>query len=121
MTAEALKIAEAYRDEIAALIAKGKGTWPQSDYVKDETWASWHGRHAAADEIAHKIAALTSAQDDTAGKLRYIRCQAHTTAQESNRVCDHPIYALGDTVLVWVNEADLLRFGQDLDAEHSKP
>lgn len=27
--------------EVNSLIGRGKGTWPQKDYVKDETWAGW--------------------------------------------------------------------------------
>lgn len=35
----AIVIAE--RDNYAALIAHGKGEWPQNGYVRDETWAGW--------------------------------------------------------------------------------
>lgn len=27
--------------EVNELIARGKGTWPQKDYVRDDTWAGW--------------------------------------------------------------------------------
>jgi hypothetical protein len=28
-------------DDVDARLAKGNGTWPQHDYVRDETWAQW--------------------------------------------------------------------------------
>lgn len=34
-------------DEVHALIAKGRGEWPQSDYVRDETWHRWQGEELA--------------------------------------------------------------------------
>jgi hypothetical protein len=32
--------------EVRELIARGKGTWPNPDYVQDHVWDAWNGeRH----------------------------------------------------------------------------
>lgn len=44
------KLRSMYAD-VSALIARGKGTWPQNDYVRDETWAHWQGESIALREL----------------------------------------------------------------------
>lgn len=29
-----------------AQIERGKGTWPNSDYVTDDTWSRWHSQQS---------------------------------------------------------------------------
>jgi len=45
----------AERDEYAALIAKGKGTWPQPDYVRDETWHHWQGALSVLESAVRRL------------------------------------------------------------------
>ncbi len=35
---------------------RGKGTWPQEDYIKDETWAYWKGQLS----ILERLSAITA-------------------------------------------------------------
>lgn len=41
------EINERLRLETEANLARGKGTWPQADYIRDETWANWQGQEQA--------------------------------------------------------------------------
>lgn len=52
------KVADDLEREYAALIAKGKGSHGDANYVRDNTWASWHGQRMAAETIARMIRAI---------------------------------------------------------------
>jgi hypothetical protein len=74
-------------------------------------------QESEARDIAREMNARAAIAAMASGKVRYIRCHGDISGQESKRVCQHPIYRLGDTALVWANEGDLLALAQDIDAE----
>lgn len=39
------------RDSLAAAIDRGKGTWPEDGYVRDDTWAGWQARLGELDGL----------------------------------------------------------------------
>jgi hypothetical protein len=43
--------------ELEALFENGKGTWPNSDYVRDDTWNSWNGQLSALRSARHQLPA----------------------------------------------------------------
>ena len=49
------------------------------------------------------------------GKIRYAKFDAYITSDERRRILAHPIFQIGDTVAVWVNESDLCMLGECLD------
>ena len=55
------KIADNYAAKIQERIDGGKGTWPDMDYVKDETFAAWRGERYATGEIAREIRSMVRA------------------------------------------------------------
>lgn len=55
---EAQAIIEIIKQELQVyddLIEKGKGTWPNEDYVRDSRWHSWHGSKMALRSVLYKI------------------------------------------------------------------
>ncbi len=42
--------------EIQAKLDRGKGTWPNDDYIKDEIWHQWQGELFALHVLANAIA-----------------------------------------------------------------
>jgi len=48
-------IAKQQSDEHAKNLSMGKGTWPQSDYIRDEIWHQWEGQERASRWIANAI------------------------------------------------------------------
>lgn len=48
-------------------------------------------------------------------KVRYTRTMFYPEAAEHRRICAHPLYQFGDTILVWVNEGDILLSGELID------
>ncbi|TXH49893.1 MAG: hypothetical protein E6Q97_21580 [Desulfurellales bacterium] len=49
---------KAESQDINERISKGKGTWPNQDYIRDETWSIWQGEKATLDRVLHKIKLL---------------------------------------------------------------
>lgn len=43
------------RDKYQKMVDKGKGTWPEKDYVRDDVWASWLLTLLVLDGIIQKI------------------------------------------------------------------
>lgn len=43
----AAEINERARLKIETNLSRGKGTWPQADYIRDETWHNWLGHEQA--------------------------------------------------------------------------
>ena len=41
--------------DVTERIDRGKGDWPTSNYVRDETWALWRGERMALERVLHKI------------------------------------------------------------------
>ena len=41
--------------DVTERINRGKGEWPTSNYVRDETWALWRGERMALERVLHKI------------------------------------------------------------------
>ena len=41
--------------DVTERIDRGKGEWPTSNYVRDETWALWRGERMALERVLHKI------------------------------------------------------------------
>lgn len=48
-------------------------------------------------------------------QVRWARYQGIMDAAECQRVQGHPIHQIGDTILVWVNEGDILAYGHSMD------
>lgn len=46
-----LALVKQKRDEYRSFLDAGKGTWPGSDYIQDETWARWQGAWSVLDSI----------------------------------------------------------------------
>lgn len=44
------------RDELDVLLGKGKGTFCQPDYVKDDTWSRWIGARSELEELMRRFA-----------------------------------------------------------------
>jgi hypothetical protein len=42
-TSDVLSVVRARLAEVQGRIDQGKGEWPKPGYVRDETWAEWHG------------------------------------------------------------------------------
>ncbi len=51
----AAEIAKQQNDEHAKNLRRGKGTWPQNDYIRDEIWHQWEGQEQASRWIANDI------------------------------------------------------------------
>lgn len=41
------RVVRAQLREIESWIAKGKGTWPEKNYIRDEAWHRWQGEALA--------------------------------------------------------------------------
>jgi hypothetical protein len=39
------------RDQYQRLIDKGKGIWPQDNYVRDDTWTAWNAKLSELNSI----------------------------------------------------------------------
>jgi len=39
------------------LIDKGKGTWPNANYVRDEVWTSWRSERRALEDVLRRFRA----------------------------------------------------------------
>lgn len=37
------RVVRAQLREVESWLAKGKGTWPEKDYIRDQTWHTWQG------------------------------------------------------------------------------
>ena len=48
---------------VQQLIARGKGTWPNSDYIRDATWDGWYGELRALESAL--VAAGFNPSDQT--------------------------------------------------------
>jgi len=44
-------------DHYESLISKGKGEWPNNNYVRDSTWDSWHGARCVLNSLWQAIKA----------------------------------------------------------------
>jgi hypothetical protein len=42
--------------DVDSRLAKGQGTWPQPDYIRDATWNMWQGERLALGRVLRKIA-----------------------------------------------------------------
>jgi len=42
-------------DHYESLISKGKGEWPNNNYVRDSTWDSWHGARCVLNSLWQAI------------------------------------------------------------------
>lgn len=51
----AIKIINDLHEDIQALLKKGKGVWPQKDYIRDEQWNFLRGRAYALNELRNKL------------------------------------------------------------------
>jgi hypothetical protein len=47
-------------EEINLRIERGKGIWPQSDYIKDEHWARMLERKHVLDDVRYMLTKLTA-------------------------------------------------------------
>ena len=64
----------AQRNEYALLIEQGKGTWPEKDYVRDDTWNYWQGALAKLEQAVRRL------PDETAARIppREFDIESHT-------------------------------------------
>lgn len=53
-------------------------------------------------------------------KLRYARGGPDITPEQRAWALRHPLYMLGDVVMVYVNEGDLYQFGEEVSGEFVK-
>lgn len=66
---DVLALVQKERDSMAEVIARGKGTWPQQDYVRDETWASWQGQLSVLESILRRAAPKTPVAHERAERI----------------------------------------------------
>lgn len=53
---EVIKCIRHRRDELDIILGKGKGTYGQPDYVRDETWALWVGGRSELENLMRRFA-----------------------------------------------------------------
>lgn len=51
------KVCDAERQNFRDLLDAGRGTWPQPDYVREETWTTWQSGAMTAGGLARAIRA----------------------------------------------------------------
>jgi len=48
------EIVTRYR-HVTEVLSRGKGTWPEHHYVRDDTWSAWRAEQAALMSLHHYI------------------------------------------------------------------